>query len=190
MSSNNDNSENDSNSEENVYTKSFFYQNRGRSSYSQSMNNQRNSDKNDAKTYSSDRSTNENFRDFDDTKRTHRTNERNSWFSRDSHNERSNFDNGDSRSNNTTDREQNCIIQCFFDELNIVDHRGFPERDLVISVMSQNIQDSELKDFVEESIIECYRYLVSNKRNKCEFSQNLLTCLAEKGQKECDDWED
>lgn len=48
--------------------------------------------------------------------------------------------------------------------------------------MIQSIQDPELKDFVEESIIECFRYLEANKREKCEYSQNLLTCLAEKGQ--------
>lgn len=48
--------------------------------------------------------------------------------------------------------------------------------------MSRNIRDPELKDFVEESIIECFRYLETNKRDKCEFSQNLLKCLAEKGQ--------
>lgn len=48
--------------------------------------------------------------------------------------------------------------------------------------MIKNIQDPELKDFVEESIIECFHYLESSKREKCEFSQNLLQCLAEKGQ--------
>lgn len=48
--------------------------------------------------------------------------------------------------------------------------------------MSQNIQDPELKDFVEESIIECFHYLKSNKREKCEFSQNLIKCLSEKGE--------
>lgn len=48
--------------------------------------------------------------------------------------------------------------------------------------MIQNIQDPELKDFIEESITECFRYLESNKREKCEFSQNLLICLGEKEQ--------
>ena len=48
--------------------------------------------------------------------------------------------------------------------------------------MVQNIQDPELKDFIEESITECFRYLESNKREKCEFSQNLLICLGEKEQ--------
>lgn len=47
--------------------------------------------------------------------------------------------------------------------------------------MSQGIQDPELKDFVEESVIECFRYLESNKGEKCEFSQKLMMCLAEKG---------
>lgn len=48
--------------------------------------------------------------------------------------------------------------------------------------MTQNIQDPELRDFVEESVVECFRYLNnSGRQEKCQFSQNLLTCLAEKG---------
>ena len=48
--------------------------------------------------------------------------------------------------------------------------------------MTQNIIDPELRDFVEESIRECYHYLNTNYRQeKCQFSHNLLTCLAEKG---------
>lgn len=50
--------------------------------------------------------------------------------------------------------------------------------------MTQNIQDPELRDFVEESVIECYHYINNNnngRQEKCQFSQNLLSCLAEKG---------
>ncbi|KAJ8673939.1 hypothetical protein QAD02_005201 [Eretmocerus hayati] len=84
-----------------------------------------------------------------------------------------------------------CIIQCFFNELNLVDQRGYPERSAVTGIMIRNIQDPELRDFVEESIYECYHYLNNGGRQeKCEFSQNLLTCLSEKGSERCEDWED
>ena len=63
-----------------------------------------------------------------------------------------------------------------------VDQRGFPEKSAVVGIMTQNIQDPELRDFVEESVIECYHYLNNNGRQeKCQFSQNLLSCLTEKG---------
>lgn len=94
-----------------------------------------------------------------------------------------------------------CVVQCFFNELNLVsnfsfvtwtwiqkdiiwqvDHRGFPERMAVTGIMTRNIIDPELRDFIEQAIIECYHYINTNYfQDKCQFSQNLLTCLAEKG---------
>ncbi|KOX75990.1 1-acyl-sn-glycerol-3-phosphate acyltransferase gamma [Melipona quadrifasciata] len=125
------------------------------------------------------------------------TNNRNSWNSGNSHNRKSDFDNGDmnnedtrfNNNNNNNNDQQDCIMQCFFNELDAVDQKGFPEKNLVVSLMVQNIQDPELKDFFVESITECFRYLESNKREKCEFSQNLLICLGEKEQQKCEDWE-
>ncbi|XP_016845336.1 general odorant-binding protein 71 isoform X2 [Nasonia vitripennis] len=94
--------------------------------------------------------------------------------------------NNDGNYNNdgNNEREQACVTQCFFNELNLVDQRGFPERSAVIGIMTQNIQDPELRDFVEESVIECYHYINNNnsgRQEKCQFSQSLLSCLAEKG---------
>ncbi|XP_043516369.1 general odorant-binding protein 71 isoform X2 [Frieseomelitta varia] len=180
-------SESDSASGEEVYDKHFFYKNDDGPSYNQSTNNRRyrNSD---------DRSTRGNI------KHIRGTNNRNSWNSGDSRNRKSDFDNGDmnnedtrfnnnNNNNNNNDQQQDCIMQCFFNELDSVDQKGFPEKNLVVSLMVQNIQDPELKDFIEESITECFRYLDSNKREKCEFSQNLLICLGEKEQQKCEDWE-
>ncbi|XP_011498926.1 PREDICTED: general odorant-binding protein 71 [Ceratosolen solmsi marchali] len=93
--------------------------------------------------------------------------------------------------NHSNYKEQGCIIQCFFNELNIVDQNGFPERSAVIGVMTQNIHDPYLQDFIEESVVECYHYLSNfNREEKCQFSQNLLSCLAEKGSEKCEDWDD
>ena len=67
-----------------------------------------------------------------------------------------------------------------------VDQRGFPERNSVTGIMIENIQDPELRDFVEESITECFHYLRSDlNQDKCRFSQNLLSCLADKGSEVC-----
>ncbi|XP_076751488.1 odorant-binding protein 59a [Xylocopa sonorina] len=199
MSMEDSSSESDSSSEEYMYDKDFLNKKNDRRSYNQSNSNQRygNSDKNsNMNNYSSNHSINGNVRD------TRMSNDRDLW---NAHNRRSDFNNADMNNedmhfnnadmnnedkhfNNNTGRESACIIQCFFNELNAVDQKGFPDKDQVIPLMSQNIQDPELKDFVEESIIECFRYLESNKQEKCEFSQNLLTCLAEKGQQNCEDW--
>lgn len=67
-----------------------------------------------------------------------------------------------------------------------VDQRGFPEMHSVTEIMTENIMDPELQDFVEESILECFQYLQNNRNeDKCKFSQNLLTCLSDKGREVC-----
>lgn len=67
-----------------------------------------------------------------------------------------------------------------------VDQRGFPEMNSVTEIMTENIMDPELRDFVEESIFECFQYLQNNRnQDKCKFSQNLLSCLSDKGSEVC-----
>ncbi|XP_054011640.1 odorant-binding protein 59a [Hylaeus anthracinus] len=184
MSSESENSESDYSSEEKMFSTQM-----DRTSYNRSMNNnQRYRPSEGNSDIRSSDSRNRNFRDFQNMKNNRRINDQNS--SR--RNKNDEFNNEDTRYNNNSNnnnREQSCIVQCFFNELNVVDQKGFPRRDSVIPLMSQNIQDPELRDFVEESTIECFRYLESNKRDKCEFSQNLLKCLAEKGREKCEDWE-
>lgn len=63
-----------------------------------------------------------------------------------------------------------------------MDQGGFPEQNSIIQLMTQNIYNPELQDFVEEAVIECFHYLsLDMRQDKCRFSQNLLTCLADKG---------
>ncbi|XP_014467895.1 PREDICTED: general odorant-binding protein 71 isoform X2 [Dinoponera quadriceps] len=91
--------------------------------------------------------------------------------------------------NTHKDQKRACVTQCFFNELNAVDHRGFPQQELIINLMTHNIQNPELQDFMEEAIIECFHFLSADMRqDKCYFSQNLLSCLAEKGKERCEDW--
>lgn len=92
--------------------------------------------------------------------------------------------------NSENNKEQEaCLIQCFFNELNIVDQKGFPKQDLIIQLMTHNLHNLELQDFIVEGIIECFDYLdLDMRQDKCYYSQNLLTCLNEKGKKRCEDW--
>ncbi|XP_043493631.1 general odorant-binding protein 71 [Polistes fuscatus] len=97
-----------------------------------------------------------------------------------------NVRNSGSNRNYQEDRNQkqndSCISQCFLNELNAVDQRGFPVRESMIRVMTERIHDLELRDFIEESIIQCFHFLNSvNRMEKCEYSQNLITCLIGKG---------
>lgn len=63
-----------------------------------------------------------------------------------------------------------------------MDHRGFPEQNQVIQLMTHNVQNPEVQDFIEEAIVECFHYLGSDlRRDKCLYSQSLLSCLTDKG---------
>ncbi|XP_018357428.1 PREDICTED: general odorant-binding protein 71 isoform X1 [Trachymyrmex cornetzi] len=88
-------------------------------------------------------------------------------------------------------QQEQCITQCFFNELNMVDQRGYPEQVSIIQFMTRNTHNPELQDLIEEAVIECYHYLDSDVRqNACYFSENLLTCLIDKGKERCEDWDD
>ncbi|XP_012062507.1 PREDICTED: general odorant-binding protein 71 [Atta cephalotes] len=88
-------------------------------------------------------------------------------------------------------QQEQCIIQCFFNELNMVDQRGYPEQVSIIQFMTRNTHNPELQDLIEEAVIECFYYLDSDAgQNACYFSENLLTCLIDKGKERCEDWDD
>lgn len=87
-------------------------------------------------------------------------------------------------------QDQACVIQCFFEELNLVDDKGYPEKSAVTKMMTRNIRDPELKDFVEEALIGCYYMMeAENIKDECRISQYLLNCLAGKGRERCEDWD-
>ncbi|XP_018403689.1 PREDICTED: type-2 histone deacetylase 1 [Cyphomyrmex costatus] len=104
---------------------------------------------------------------------------------------RSNYDHMYDDFENHSKQQEQCIIQCFFNELNMVDQRGFPEQVSIIQFMTRNVHNPELHDLIEEAVIECFHYLDSDVRqNTCYFSENLLTCLIDKGKERCEDWDD
>ncbi|KOB79007.1 Odorant-binding protein 29, partial [Operophtera brumata] len=68
---------------------------------------------------------------------------------------------------------------------------GMPDRYLATHVLTKDVKNEDLKDFLQESIEECFQILDNeNTEDKCEFSKNLLMCLSEKGRENCDDWRD
>ncbi|GBP46502.1 General odorant-binding protein 71 [Eumeta japonica] len=72
------------------------------------------------------------------------------------------------------------------------DENGMPDRYMVNHVLLKDVRSEDLKDFLQESIEECFKYYITVDRNpdKCEFSKNLMMCLSEKGRSNCDDWKD
>ncbi|KPJ08606.1 hypothetical protein RR48_12359 [Papilio machaon] len=80
-----------------------------------------------------------------------------------------------------------CALHCFVDALKMTDDTGFPNKHLVRQVITKDIEDQELKDFLQQSADDCFQILRANKVNKCEFSKNLLICLTDKGKANCDD---
>nr|CAJ2313454.1 General odorant-binding protein 71 [Metisa plana] len=99
--------------------------------------------------------------------------------------------NSSEKSTSTNDRKKNCALHCFLEELDMTDENGMPDRYMVNQVITKDVKSEDLKDFLQESIEECFQILYNDRGpDKCEFSKNLLTCLSEKGRSNCDDWRD
>lgn len=51
------------------------------------------------------------------------------------------------------------------------------------------MRNQELKNFIIDSVHECFHLIEFNQiRDKCEFSKSLGACLGDRGQANCDDW--
>ncbi|EDS34381.1 conserved hypothetical protein [Culex quinquefasciatus] len=84
-----------------------------------------------------------------------------------------------------------CLMQCFFQEMKMTNSDGFPDKHKVLHVVTKDLRDHELKDFYVDSIQECFHMIgMDNKlKDKCDYSMKFVTCLAERGQANCNDWE-
>ncbi|CAK1580501.1 unnamed protein product [Parnassius mnemosyne] len=98
----------------------------------------------------------------------------------------------DSHNNDAEKKSKNipCALHCFMESLQMTDDAGMPNKYLVTQAITKDIQNEELKDFLQESTDECFEMLSANRGDKCEFSKNLLMCLSDKGKSNCDDWKD
>nr|WKF45294.1 odorant binding proteins OBP16 [Peridroma saucia] len=93
-------------------------------------------------------------------------------------------------SGNETDNKA-CALHCFLENLEMTAEDGMPDRYLVTHAITKDVKNEDLRDFLQESIEECFQILDNeNTEDKCEFSKNLLICLSEKGRANCDDWKD
>nr|WHU27561.1 odorant binding protein 45 [Heliconius charithonia] len=94
-----------------------------------------------------------------------------------------------SSDNSSQEVDKACALHCFLENLHMTGDTGMPDRYLVTHSLIKDEKNEDLRDFLQESIEECFQILDNeNTEDKCEFSKNLLTCLSEKGRANCDDW--
>ncbi|KAI4489537.1 hypothetical protein M0802_011072 [Mischocyttarus mexicanus] len=177
-------SENSSDSNEDDFNKKFLVKNNSRYYTNEFLNKQ-----NDRNNRAGQSTRNDNSQSYDFNNGNERFKNVDYYDTNNWGNMRSTGSNRNYQENRNQRQNDSCISQCFLNELNAVDQRGFPVRESMIRVMTERIHDPELRDFIEESIIKCFRFLNSvNRMEKCEYSQNLLTCLIGKVKEQCDDW--
>jgi PBP/GOBP family len=106
----------------------------------------------------------------------------------------SNYQGYDSRNQTNEDmseHDRSCIIQCFLQEMKMTNTDGFPDKHKANQILTKDIRDRQLKDFFSDTIQECFHVLdLDKKRDKCDYSRNLVNCFAERGKMNCDDWQD
>uniref|UniRef100_A0A182P6I4 Odorant-binding protein 29 n=1 Tax=Anopheles epiroticus TaxID=199890 RepID=A0A182P6I4_9DIPT len=99
-----------------------------------------------------------------------------------------------SRSGNSSssiERDRACLMQCFFEEMKATNSEGFPEKHKVLHVITKDIREHELREFYVDSIQECFHMLGLDNRlkDKCDYSMRFVTCLSDRFETNCDDWE-
>ncbi|XP_059052067.1 uncharacterized protein DDB_G0284459 [Achroia grisella] len=95
------------------------------------------------------------------------------------------------RNSSRNEESKACALHCFLEQLEMTGDDGMPDKYLVTQVLTKDIKNEDLRDFLQESIDECFQILENeNSEEKCDFSKNLLMCLSEKGRANCDDWKD
>lgn len=59
----------------------------------------------------------------------------------------------------------------------------------MLYILTKDLRDRELRNFYTDTIQECFRYLeIQKKRDACQFSRDLITCMTEYAKGNCDDW--
>uniref|UniRef100_A0A6E8W635 Odorant-binding protein 29 n=1 Tax=Anopheles coluzzii TaxID=1518534 RepID=A0A6E8W635_ANOCL len=96
-----------------------------------------------------------------------------------------------SSSSSTIERDRACLMQCFFEEMKATNADGFPEKHKVLHVITKDIREHELREFYVDSIQECFHMLGLDNRlkDKCDYSMRFVTCLSDRFETNCDDWE-
>ncbi|XP_017112946.2 odorant-binding protein 59a [Drosophila elegans] len=95
--------------------------------------------------------------------------------------------------NNTGYDGGQCVAQCFFEEMNMVDGNGMPDRRKVSYLLTKDLRDRELRNFFMDTVQQCFRYLENqgrSRQNKCSVSLELVKCMSEYAKAQCEDWEE
>nr|USE58850.1 odorant-binding protein [Lasioderma serricorne] len=90
----------------------------------------------------------------------------------------------------TKEVAENCVVQCVFEKLQMTNEKGFPEYSKILNGLLKGATGRELRDFLEESTNECFQQMErsTDASDPCNYSNILVTCLAEKGRQNCADW--
>nr|XP_017024397.1 odorant-binding protein 59a [Drosophila kikkawai] len=86
-----------------------------------------------------------------------------------------------------------CVAQCFFEEMNMVDGNGMPDRRKVSYLLTKDLRDRELRSFFTDTVQQCFRYLDNvgrSRQNKCAVSRELVKCMSEYAKAQCEDWQE
>ncbi|XP_001987771.2 odorant-binding protein 59a, partial [Drosophila grimshawi] len=95
-----------------------------------------------------------------------------------------NNNNNNNKANNTSEMGS-CVAQCFFEEMNMVDGNGQPDRRKVSYLLTKDLRDRELRNFYMDTVQQCFRYLEqsrygsNNNNNKCAQARELIKCMSE-----------
>lgn len=75
--------------------------------------------------------------------------------------------------------------------MKMTNNEGLPDKHKVLHVVTKDLRDYELRDFYTDSIQECFHMISMDNRirDKCDYSMRFVTCLADRGQANCNDWE-
>nr|UYW66747.1 odorant binding protein [Hippodamia variegata] len=92
----------------------------------------------------------------------------------------------------TYPQEEKCIIQCILSRLELTNEKGFPEQEKISNILTKKAKGRELVDFLKDTTIACFQKLkedmTDSSKDPCDFSINLVRCLADGGKSNCGDW--
>ncbi|KAJ8923086.1 hypothetical protein NQ315_001638 [Exocentrus adspersus] len=82
-----------------------------------------------------------------------------------------------------------CIVQCVFKQLGLTEANGDPDHNKIVEGLLKHATGRELRIFLQESAGECFQQVHEESNlDSCAHSTKLVTCLANKGRMNCEDW--
>lgn len=74
-------------------------------------------------------------------------------------------------------------------------NEDYPDKHKMVNVLAKDVRERELRDFFTDSIQQCFHMVEMmngrhKRKDKCEFTQDIVTCLTERAKANCDDYAD